>query len=294
MLPDRIDTGEFRRRLHAGLPVLSPNTRQILEACENPVIDLETLALTLGGAPAIAARLLGLANAPYYGMGEQVYSLRRAIQRLGLVTVRGISVGLIFSGIFDGSACRHFRADRFWMSAVLTAHLANQFARDVPADLAMPRDALYMTGLLHNIGLLALASLYPQQMENILSGCEGLPTPPMLSRELHSQLGIDHHEAGDWLGEEWQLPEALRAALRHHADRAYAGKYWPLVLLTGLSARLAHAMIWPEGTEGPSMESESAVLQRLGLDRGRIEPHLDAVRDLADMLQTSAEIFTRR
>lgn len=293
MATEKIKEEEFGQRLHADLPVLSPNAQQILRDCEDPRIDLERLAITLGESPAIAARLLGLANAPYYGMGEQVYALRRAIQRLGLVTVRAISVGLIFSGMFDGSACRHFRADRFWMSAVLTAHLANQFAREVPAELAMPRDALYMAGLLHNIGLLALASLYPQAMEEVLAAC-GSDEPPPLQAKLHEHLGIDHHLAGEWLGEAWQLPVALRRVIRHHADPDYAGEHWPLVLLTGLSARLAHAMVWPEGAATDVATNESAVLQRLGLDQALIDASLDAAHDLTDMLRTTAETFTRR
>lgn len=293
-MPGKIDAEEFRTRLQAGLPVLSPNTRQIIEDCENPDIDLETLAVTLAGAPAIAARLLGLANSPYYGVGEQVYSLLRAIQRLGLVAVRGISVGLIFSGMFDSSACRHFRADRFWMSAVLTAHLANQLSREVSTALPMPRDALYMAGLLHNIGLLALANLYPQPMEEVLDTCDGISPRPVLGRQLQARFGIDHHLAGDWLGEAWQLPVALRVVLRRHADPGYAGEHWPLALMTGLSARLAHAMVWPECASLAPAPNESSVMQRLGLDAARIEPHLAAAHDMTDMLRTTAEIFTRR
>lgn len=293
-MTDKIDAEELRRRLHADLPVLSPNTRQILDDCENPGIDLETLAATLGGSPAIAARQLGLANAPYYGMGEQVYSLRRAIQRLGLVTVRGISVGLIFSGEFDCRRCRHFLADRFWMSAVLTAHLANQFARDIPADHPMPHDALYMAGLLHNIGLLAMANRFPQPMAEVFAACDEPSPKPPLSALLQARFGFDHHQAGEWLGAAWQLPDALRHVLRHHADTAYTGAHWPLVLLTGLGARLAHAMVWQECADGLAAERERPVLQRLGLDQAVIDTSLDAVRDLTDMLRTTAETFLRR
>ncbi len=289
-----IGAEELRRRLNADLPVLNPNTRQILEDCENPGIDLESLATTLGGSPAIAARLLGLANSPYYSMGEQVYSLRRAIQRLGLVTVRGISVGLIFSSEFDSSHCRHFLADRFWMDAVVTAHLANQFARDIPAALAMPRDALYMAGLLHNIGLLAMANQFPQPMEEVLATCaEPSPSLP-LSELLHARFGIDHHLAGEWLGEAWQLPIALRCVLRHHAATTYRGEHWPLVLLTGLSARLAHAMIWPECAGEETLDSEHPVLAPLGLDPASIAVTLDAARALTDMLRSTADTFLRR
>lgn len=281
------DTAAIACELRDKLPVLSPHAEGILRACESPDIDATTLAAMLAESPTIAARLLGLANSSFYSRGNPVYALPKAIQTLGLVTVRGIAFGLVVGGQFSPAHCPAFDAVRFWESAVLSAQLAQQLASKVPPDRALQHEAAYMTGLLHNIGLLALASLLPDVMNAVLAARDDASPP--LSAQLREQLGFDHHLASAWVADAWRLPAPMRHALEHHGDRCYRTDDWPLVLLTGLSARCAHAIVaaTPEADRMAPAEAETAAV--LGFDAAGVERAVARVMSVHGALRATAE-----
>lgn len=285
MPPD--DTAAIVRELRDKLPVLSPHAEGILRACEKPDIDATTLAAMLAESPSIAARLLGLANSSFYSRGKPVYALPKAIQTLGLVTVRGIAIGLVVGGQFSPAHCSAFAAARFWESAVLSAHFAQQLAFKVPPDRELQHEAAYMSGLLHNIGLLALASLLPDVM-NAMLAAHGDESPP-LSGQLRAQLGFDHHLASAWLADTWRLPAPMRHALEHHGDRHYRGADWPLVLLTGMAARCAHTIVVADGAADRVTEAEAESAATLGLDVTGVEHVVARVMVTLDALRATAE-----
>lgn len=286
------DTTAIARELRDKLPVLSPHAEGILRACENPNIDAAALGAMLAESPTIAARLLGLANSSFYSRGKPVYALPKAIQTLGLVTVRGIAIGLVVGGQFSPAHCPAFDAVRFWESAVLSAQLGQQLAFRVPSDRELQHEAAYMTGLLHNIGLLALASLLPEVLNALLAARCAEASPPPLSGQLRAQLGFDHHLAAAWLADAWRLPGPMRQALEHHGDRNYRAESWPLVLLTGLSARCAHAIIVDNAEAGLVARDEAATPAALGLDAASVEHVAATASTTLDALRATAEALS--
>jgi HD-like signal output (HDOD) protein len=283
----------FVQRIRAGMPVLSPETQRILRACENPAIDLETLAEVLGQSPAIAARLLGLANSSFYCLGSPATSLHKAIQVLGLVTVRGVATGLVISDRFSARRCPPFDAVRFWESAVLTAQFAQQLAPRVPPEHDLLREAVYMAGLLHNIGLLALVSVEPDAMSELLEVPAG-ESAGSLGGRLRQRFGFDHRQVAGWLAETWHLPAALGAVLAHCHSPGYSGEYKALVLLTGLCARLAHKTIDSGGRiELPQRSPAGDVAASLGIAADAVANVLARAGASLDALRATAETFTK-
>ncbi|MCX8016872.1 MAG: HDOD domain-containing protein [Rhodocyclaceae bacterium] len=242
------------------LPTLSPAIQRILAACEDRDISQAALAEVLAEAPTIAARLLGLANSAFFGQAGRVHSLPHAITVLGMVTVRSVAAGLALSSAFDTRRCPAFRPERYWLSAVLTAAFARELAPHVAAGVRPPLDSVYLAGLLHNIGLLALVHLYPAQMQQALTAYAAAPARP-LGAHIRDVLAMDHYQAGVWLGAKWHFPRDLLLVMEHHYDRAYRGDHWPLVLVEGLAARWANQIL--DGQDQPGEEAEAATL--LGL-----------------------------
>jgi len=268
------------------LPTLSPNIQRLLSACEDHDINQGTLAEVLCESPTIAARLLGLANSSFFGQQGRVHSLSHAISVLGLVTVRSVSVGLALSGIFKTDRCPHFRADRYWISAVMTALMASQINPRIAAGERPPNDSVYMAGLLHNIGLLALVYLHPEEMDEAFVAYAADPARK-LADPIHDALGIDHYQAGVWLGGKWHLPRDLLLVMEYHYDRSYRGEHWPLVLLEGLCARWANQII--DDAERIDVEPES--LAALGLSEAAIESLWTQMREKLDGIKEAASLF---
>lgn len=283
------DVTAIPRELRDKLPDLSPHAEEILRACESTDIDATTLAAMLAESPTIAARLLGLANSSFYSRGKPVYALSKAIQTLGLVTVRGIAVGFVVGGQFSPAQCPAFDAARFWESAVLSAQLAQQLALEVPADRSLESEAAYMAGLLHNIGLLALASLLPDVLNALLAARSTEAAPLPLSEQLRARTGFDHHVVAAWLADAWRLPVPMCRALEHYGERNYHADGWPLVLLTGLCARSARAIVEENDNPDRQMYDETDTLTSLGLDEGKLAHAVERVRKTVDTLRVTAE-----
>ncbi|MCW8888553.1 MAG: HDOD domain-containing protein, partial [Gammaproteobacteria bacterium] len=146
------------------LPTLSPNIEEILQACKDHDIDHQQLSKILEGSPTVTARLLGLANSAFFGQQGRVNSLSHAISILGLVTVRSVTIGLVVSSVFDSHKCPNFRADRYWTSTVMTSVLAQEIFKGITIDDGPDKNSVFVAGLLHNIGLIALVHLYPDEM----------------------------------------------------------------------------------------------------------------------------------
>lgn len=270
------------------LPTLTPDIQRILTACQDNDINQTELADILGESPPIAARILGLANSAFFGQRGGVHALPHAISVLGFVTVRSISAGLALAGTLDTRHCPSFRPDLYWLSAALSATLAQRIAPLVAADLRPPSDSAYLAGLLHNIGLLALVHLHPLEMDRAFTAYANDPQRT-LGDHIHDVLGTDHYQAGVWLGSKWHFPNNLLLVMEHHYDPGYRGDHWPAVLLQGLCAHWADCIIGGQ----TCFEADPEEVSALGLSEPAIEKawqgmfdHLDRIRAIAGAFVT--------
>jgi len=265
------------------LPTLTPNIQLILAACEDHGVSQTALAEILAKAPTIAARILGLANSAFFGQRGGVHSLSHAIAVLGMVTVRSVAAGLALSGEFNTRCCPAFSSERYWVSAVLTAQMAQQLQTQVAAGVQPPQDSMYLAGLLHNIGLLALVHLHSAEMDSAFRAYAANPAQA-LGEHIRGVLEIDHYQAGVWLGSKWHFPRDLLLVMEHHYNPGYRGDHWPLVLLEGLAARWANQII----DACAEMSDEPEAMSILGLSPPavtelwlRMHDQLDRVRIIA-------------
>lgn len=269
------------------LPTLSPNIQRLLSSCGDPNITQTALAEILGEFPTIAARLLGLANSAFFGQQGHVHSLMDVISILGLTTVRSVAVSLSLSGMFRVKRCPRFKAERFWISSIMTALMSNEINADIREDLRPRAGSVYMAGLLHNIGLLAMVQLYSVKMERAFAAHEENPERN-LGEYIKDELDATHYQAGVWIGSKWHLPEDVLLVMEHHYDLSYRGKHWPLVLLEGLCARWVNQII--DGRDELSPETDS--LSALGLPKERVEALWRQMRNRLEPIREISSLFS--
>ena len=268
------------------LPTLSPNIEEILQACKDPDIDHLKLSSILEASPTIAARLLGLANSAFFGQQGQVNSLSHAISILGLVTVRNVTIGLVVSSVFDSRKCPSFRPDCYWTSAVMTSVLAQELSRGISIDEIPDINSVFIAGLLHNIGLIALVHLYPDGMNRVFKNYAVNPEK-LLAAHIQEQIGTDHYQAGIWLGNKWHLPTPLLLVMEHHYNRNYRGREWALVLLEGIAARWANQIIDRCGI----LDDESPSLDALAISTSHYERSLKRTRERLEQINEIASLL---
>jgi HD-like signal output (HDOD) protein len=213
------------------LPTLPAVALEVLSLCERDDVDLGRLGDAVSRDPAIAAKLMRLANSASLATRAKVSTLTRAVTLLGLNAT--VSVALSFSLVRgrrrqDTSGFDH---GAFWRRSLFAA-LAG---RALGESGGVEPDEAFLAALLQDIGMLALREVFPLQYGDVCRSAEGdHETLAALEREL---LGVDHVEAGVLLARRWNLPEALCEAVggSHHNGEPGA----PLLDVVFLSGRFA-------------------------------------------------------
>ncbi len=206
------------------IPPLS-EMQVLLQAVSNEDVDFQELAKVIESSPPTAARIIKVANSVFYGTTSQVSSVKDAIIRvLGLDVVRSLVMGLAASSTFKPATCPAFDTHRYWCSALLTANLARRLAGIVTIEDAPEPDYAYLCGLLHNIGLIALAHIAPADMGEVFATADQTRRP---LHEIESQmLGLDHRQAGALIVAQWGMPEKLHTVIANYYVDGYRGPEW--------------------------------------------------------------------
>lgn len=256
--------------------------------CMSPDVDISELAETIEKAPEIAARLLGMANAAYFGWPGGVRTIYDAIHKvLGIKLVKSFVMGLAFSEVFDVKKCSGYRADQFWFSAMVTAHISQSLLPALDSSLRQDIDNIHINGLLHNLGVTVLAHLFPTELSRAFS----LPFDeenPSVSDKIRSVLGMDQAQAGAWLARKWHLPRDIVCVMEHHKLLDYRGDFWPIVLLVGYAERQA-LRLFSDGaiSREPVFESLLGIgepaLEKMQLT---LDGHLDDLHTMAVLMAT--------
>lgn len=180
----------------ARLPTPKGVAMALTQACQRENVNLDTIANLVRTDPALSGRILALANSAASG-GHPLASIDEAIFRLGFTTVS--QVALAFSLIDQHSAghCTNFNSAGFWKQSLLMAAACRELG--APRKLG-PASELFAVGLLAQVGLLALATAFPQEYSDIVVADVGL-----LQLEV-MKLGIDHLSMSVALMEHWGIP----------------------------------------------------------------------------------------
>ncbi len=192
------------------LPPLSMTAIRLIEVMADPEVEVDDIADIIEQDPGLAARIVGLSNAAYFGQVQPIHSVKEAIVRvLGLNTVKNLSLSIAVSGVFKTDQCHNFNVREYWFNAIGCASLARMLAMGISPEVRPNPDAVYLGGLLHNLGNLILAYAFPEELSAVLEQIrqeQGEVDPIQLQRE---QIGIDWISAGVWVARRWHLPESV-------------------------------------------------------------------------------------
>jgi diguanylate cyclase (GGDEF)-like protein len=181
------------------LPTLPALALKVLELCQNEDLNLNEIATVIGNDPALAAKLLRMANSPVSGLKRPARTVSHALALLGINTVR--TLALSFSLASDLKKPGKGVQQGVWKRSILSAISAREIARVVESRLA---EEAFLAALLQDIGALALAQVEPKVCAANWEKAKGDHTLLIdLEREA---FGTDHAEVTQWLLTRWKLP----------------------------------------------------------------------------------------
>ncbi|MDA0301358.1 MAG: HDOD domain-containing protein, partial [Chloroflexi bacterium] len=186
-----------------------PQVAQRILGLDEGKFSAHELASIIATDQALTAKLLRLANSPYYGFARRITTARDAVVLLGFRSVRGAALTSCL--MQTASSASNLDYDGFWQFSIATGILAEVLARTEGAH----QEEAFTAGVLHQIGLLALDQGRPDELHRAigLHQQSGVPMPEA-ERQV---LGFTAAELGGALALHWNFPESLSEAVRDHA-----------------------------------------------------------------------------
>jgi len=260
-----------------------------------PVIVQKLLALQMGTEksekelltlieqdPQISAKIIGLANSAMIAATRRVATVKDAAMLLGIVRVYSVSIGIAIMSLMNKVNPRWFSMQDLWLHSFGVAFAMTGIARFMPAKNRPKEDQILLAGMLHDIGLLALAFLDPQRSDKLHERLAVEPDRPALSIE-KEMLEITHDELGAELARHWDLPDEIIAVLRYHhtpdeAEAAAAGGQ-TLARMVNIAEKLLTSFGLNEYVDPGVSDSE---WEALGIDPSKVEEIKEKVVEQAD------------
>ena len=177
------------------------------------------IAEVISQDPALATRILRVANSSMYGSQRQIDSITRAVALLGTKQIRDLVLTTTAAKVFQGIPNEVISVEDFWHHSLYCALLARELAK---LSRRVNADTMFTAGLLHDIGQLVMFNRIPEQSSAAIlltiQGESGLE-PYQAEQQL---LGFDHAEVGAALARHWHLPDILVSCIGYHHDLSAA------------------------------------------------------------------------
>jgi len=212
----------LKEKILKSLKDLPPMPQVLMKAREvmaNPNSGFEELAKVLETDQAIAARVLRMANSPYYGLSGKVTSIQHASVVLGYKTL-GELVNMAGSSSVVGKALDGYEleAGALWLHSMGVAFGSRIIANKKRPELA--NDA-FSAGLIHDAGKLILNPHVLEKKEQF-EAVMGSGDKTFLDAEKWI-LGFDHGEIASEACKKWNIPGALAVPIQYHHHPEQSG-----------------------------------------------------------------------
>ncbi|MCK5271059.1 MAG: HDOD domain-containing protein [Sedimentisphaerales bacterium] len=260
-------------------------TMRIIEVVQDERSTAHDLHQIVRNDPALSARVLRVVNSAFYGLPGQIGSIDRAIMLLGLNAVKNIAIAASIGKMFKSSViCDDFTGKDLWTHSVAVGATNKLIAS--AAGMSLPDEA-FLTGLIHDIGLVAVMQCHAEDVQKIVDITKsGVP----YRKAEEKIIGANHQEIGIALTTKWKFPRSFQFVTGfHHEPTELALENRMLSVITHISdilcARGEFGMTITVETEEVPQELKDEIgmtSEQLDEISGNIEDELQAVRSLIE------------
>lgn len=213
------------------LPSLPKVVQELVIAFDKPEADVNHIAALIGSDPALAIKILKVANSAFFRRSRSISSIKEAAVFMGLHTVRLLVMGAGMVG-----AVRFLDRDartQFWRYSLHTAVSARYFARLLQLDA----DAAFTAGLIHAIGQPLMRELLEDDLAAVDEAAAFYDEQRAALERL--ALGYAYPDVGAALAESWQFPPQVAMAIRAAPAPFDNSPFSPLGACVHLGMRVA-------------------------------------------------------
>lgn len=251
---------------------------QLIQELDSDHVAVHDIARVVAGEPALAVRVIGMANsAAYRSGGRSMTDVRMAITRIGLRALRGVILAFAVIKLREARPLRavQYRIGDVWQRSTLIAALAHLLAVELRNDeVRYDHEAAMLSGLMQGVGkiyILAEAALHSELIEDV-----GL---------LDDIVRAWHAPAASKILTQWGLGAAVVQAVEKH-DEADTASRDEANLTDLLRAASLFAELRDTPQELPRHLVASRACQRLDLRRLKPEYVFSQLASQSDSLES--------
>jgi putative nucleotidyltransferase with HDIG domain len=203
-----VDAQIVRKRMGTlrNVPTLPGVFQRVISLMEGSSAGVKEVADIISSDQALSARILRVVNSVFYGFPRRISNIRHALVILGFDVVRGL---ILSTAVFDMMRSGGFIS--LWKHSLGCATAAGIIAQKTNASSP---EEVSIAALLHDIGKVIIKIELPEESSRI---DHVLAEKQLSTYEAEGEiLGFNHTAVGNWLCQEWHLPDKLADPITHH------------------------------------------------------------------------------
>ena len=236
------------------MPTLPTVALRVMEVTSNPKSSANDLMEIIGPDISLTAKILKIANSPFYGFTKEISSLQHAVTVLGFKEIRNMVISTIaFDSFKNFKKNDKFDISKFWRHSFCCG-LA---AKIIAVELKNTSSELFVAGLIHDIGKLVMYIAFPVEFLKLVNMVSPLRLKYTAFEAEKNVFEIIHDEVGMMLLKKWMFPESLITAVGFHHHPQEADKKSPFPIIIHVADILAHVYeMHAEDEEDNSLDGE--------------------------------------
>jgi len=208
MLDEKI---ERKLESFSQLPTIPYVINEVLSALDNPGLNASHLAKLIERDQMLTARVLTVANSPFYGFTRRISTIDLAIVVLGFNSIREIVLSFLLQRFLAGVRQDIFNIKSYWNYSMFCGAASRVLARKLGYRLA---GEAFVAGLMHDIGIIIIVQYMTEQFSKIRQIQEKFALSIFEAEQ--EVIQSDHCGIGAWFANKWNLPDQLCKALHYH------------------------------------------------------------------------------
>ena len=259
------------------LPSLPELYSEVIDEVNSGEGSLNRVGEIISKDSGMSAKILQLVNSAFFGLPRQITSPVKAVQLLGLDTVKALILSVKVFSMFSPSDLALYSADHLWHHSLGTGVFARAIAEREKWGQE-PADEAFMAGLLHDVGKLILVEKFPAKCREVAESVER--TNCRIHEAEQDIFGTTHARVGAYLLGIWGLSESItKTVAYHHSPGSCPGSAFNTLAVVYLANIFEREKLSGADAESAS-ELDTSCLEGLGIaDRAAIWRTLCAQTD---------------
>lgn len=217
------------------LPTMPHVANLVMEKLSDPNATAKDLHTIISQDQALAARVLKIANSPFYGCARTVTNLTDALVVMGFDSIRSLVVASAMQDFFK----KFGLAEKLlWEHSIACGGIAKRVAKRVKYSKI---EEAFLAGLLHDIGKVVLNLKMPDQMLQIVQDVYNDSTHTFIEIE-EKTFSFNHAQVGMLIARKWNFTDTIEEAIGYHHYPEKAKILPVLSYIISLSNSLCHKL----------------------------------------------------